>query len=117
MSKAGETILDGAREALAYALDGRKGFVAHVPERVDVRAVRERLGLSQAKFASRFGFALHAVRNWEQGRRQPDVAARAFLMVIDREPEAVRRSLSVTAAERRPALRPTAPRRRASAAR
>ena len=73
-----ETILDGAREALAYALGGRKGFVAHVPECVDVRAVRERLGLSQAKFASRFGFALDAVRNWEQGRRQPDVAARAF---------------------------------------
>jgi len=117
MSKAGETILDGAREALAYALGGRKEFVAHVPERVDFRAVRERLGLSQAKFASRFGFALHAVRNWEQGRRQPDVAARAFLMVIDREPEAVRRALSVTAAERRPAPRPIAPRRRASAAR
>ena len=117
MSKAGETILGGAREALAYARGGREGFAAHVPERVDVRAVRERLGLSQAKFANRFGFALDAVRNWEQGRRQPDVAARAFLMVIDREPEAVRRALSVPASDSRPAPGPTAPRRRASSAR
>jgi len=50
--------------------------------------------LSQQKFAARFGFALSALRNWEQGRRQPDPAARAFLRVIDREPEAVSRALS-----------------------
>ena len=117
MSKAGESILGGAKEALAFARGGRKGFAVHVPERVDVKAVRERLGLSQAKFSARFGFALDAVRNWEQGRRQPDVAARAFLMVIDREPEAVRRALSVPAAERHPAPKPTAPGRRASSAR
>ena len=117
MSKAGETILDGAREALAYARGEREGFVAHVPEGVDVKAVRERLGLSQVKFAARFGFALDAVKNWEQGRRQPDVAARAFLLVIDREPEAVRRALSVPASDKRPAPRPPAPRRRASSAR
>ena len=38
---------------------------------------------------------LDALRNWEQGRRQPDVCARAFLVVIDREPEAVRRALAM----------------------
>ncbi len=99
MSKAGESILRGAREALAYARGEREGFVAHVPEQVDVRAIRKRLGVSQAKFATQFGFALDAVRNWEQGRRQPDVSARAFLMVIDREPDAVRRALFTSARE------------------
>ena len=94
MSKAGESILRGAREALAYARGAREGFVAHVPDRIDVKAIRRRTGLSQQKFAARFGFALSAVRNWEQGRRQPDPAARAFLKVIDREPEAVSRALS-----------------------
>jgi putative transcriptional regulator len=94
MSKAGESILRGAREALAYARGGRDGFVAHVPDRIDVKAIRRRTGLSQQKFAARFGFALSALRNWEQGRRQPDPAARAFLKVIDREPEAVSRALS-----------------------
>lgn len=94
MSKAGESILRGAREALAYARGDSDGFVAHVPEQVDVRAVRRRTGLSQVKFSTAFGFALDALRNWEQGRRQPDVCARAFLVVIDREPEAVRRALA-----------------------
>ena len=94
MSKAGDSILRGAREALAYAHGERDGFVAHVPEQVDVRSVREQTGLSQAKFAARFGFTVDAVRNWEQGRRQPDMAARALLTVIEREPDVVRRALS-----------------------
>ncbi len=101
MSKAGESLLRGAREALDYARGAREGFVAHVPELIDVKTVRSKMGLSQAKFANQFGFSVDAVRNWEQGRRQPDVAARAFLMVIDREPEAVCRALSAPAAKTR----------------
>ncbi len=94
MSKAGQSILRGAREALAYAKGNQDGFVAHVPESVDVAAIRKGLKLSQAKFAARFGFALDAVQNWEQGRRQPDGAARAFLRVIEREPQAVLKALA-----------------------
>lgn len=94
MSKAGESIIRGAREALSYARGEKDGFVAHVPEAIDVKAVRQGTGLSQAKFATQFGFSLDAVRNWEQGRRQPELAARALLMVIEREPDAVRRALS-----------------------
>ena len=66
----------------------------HVPERVDVRATRKALGLSQEAFAARFGFTVHAVREWEQGRRQPERSARVLLKVIQKEPEAVRRALS-----------------------
>ena len=94
MSKAGESLLRGAREALAHARGAEDGFIAHVPAQIDVKTIRRKMGLSQARFAARFGFALDSVRNWEQGRRQPDVAARAFLIVIDREPDAVRRALS-----------------------
>lgn len=101
MSKAGDSILRGAREALAYARGESDGFAVHVPEQVDVRAVRERTGLSQARFATCYGFALNALRNWEQGRRRPDQCARAFLTVIDREPEAVRRALAIGGDERR----------------
>jgi len=79
MSKAGESILRGAREALAYARGEGDGFVAHVPDDIDVRRIRERTGLSQARFARTFGFALGALRNWGQGRRRPDPSARAFL--------------------------------------
>jgi putative transcriptional regulator len=94
MSKSGQSILRGARQALAYARGETKGFVAHVPQDVDVKAIRTRLGLSQAEFAARFGFKLDALQNWEQGRRRPEGAARAFLRVIEREPAAVRRALT-----------------------
>lgn len=94
MSKAGRSILRGAREALAYARGEREGFIAHVPKSIDVKAIRKGMGLSQAKFAKRFGFGLDSIRNWEQGRRKPEAAARAFLTVIAREPDAVRRALT-----------------------
>ena len=64
---------------------------------VDVRAARERLGLSQPAFALRFGVALPTLRKWEQGRRRPDGPARVLLKVIEKEPDAVRRALLVDA--------------------
>ncbi len=94
MSKSGQSILRGARQSLAYARRARDGFVAHVPEEMDVVAIRTRLGLSQGEFATRFGFKLDALQNWEQGRRRPEGTARAFLRVIEREPEAVLRALA-----------------------
>lgn len=78
MSKSGQSILRGARQALAYARGAREWFVAHVPEDVDVAAIRKRLGFSQGDFATRFGFKLDAVQNWEQGRRRPDGRRYAF---------------------------------------
>jgi putative transcriptional regulator len=60
----------------------------------DVRAVRERLGLSQEAFAARFHLSLRTVQEWEQGRRVPDGPARVLLQVIDREPEAAARALA-----------------------
>ena len=45
--------------------------------------------LSQGGFARRYGFAVTTLRNWEQGVRSPDAAARAYLKVIARDPERV----------------------------
>ncbi len=64
-----------------------------VPARIDVARVRAKLRLSQRKFAERFGLDVTALQAWEQGRRQPDRAARVLLTIIDREPEAVQRAL------------------------
>ena len=95
MTKAGERILGSIRNARRYARgETAEGFVAHVPDEVDVGALRAQMGLSQAAFAARFGFSLDAVQNWEQGRRRPEGAARALLRVIEREPEAVQRALA-----------------------
>ena len=61
----------------------------HNPPLPDVRAIRERLGLSQAAFARRFGFSVRTVQQWEQGRAVPDRPARILLRVIERAPDTV----------------------------
>jgi putative transcriptional regulator len=69
-----------------------------VPPMPDVALLRRRLKLSQAEFATRFGFSVATVRNWEQGRVLADGPARILLAVIANEPQAVIRAL-------RPAVR------------
>ena len=61
---------------------------------VDVAAVRKRLGMSQGVFARMFALSVGTIRDWEQGRSQPDGPARVLLQVIDREPKAVERALA-----------------------
>ena len=95
MSKAGSRILGSVRKARAFARgEDAEGFVLHVPEAIDVKAIRGKLGLSQEAFASRFGFSAAAVRDWEQGRAEPDQPTRAYLTLIARDPEHVNRILN-----------------------
>lgn len=98
MSHAADRIRRSARRARAYARgETTAGFIAHVPQTVDVKAIRAGLGLSQQAFALRFGFSPAAVRDWEQQRRQPDPAARVLLTVITHDPAAVDRALAKAA--------------------
>ncbi len=60
---------------------------------IDVKKTRNKLGLSQAAFAAKFGFQPATLRNWEQGRTYPDGPARVLLAVIAKHPEAVEDSL------------------------
>jgi putative transcriptional regulator len=57
------------------------------------RTLRRALSLTQEEFASRYHIPLGALRDWEQGRSQPDQPARAYLAVIARDPEHVWRAL------------------------
>ncbi|HEX2528266.1 MAG TPA: helix-turn-helix domain-containing protein [Geminicoccus sp.] len=116
MARRGMTLL-GAKRALEEMLASGRAFVA-VPTvedadvlmselaaagvaakvlakepSVDVKAIRERLSLSQEQFALRYGLDVDAVRNWERGRRQPDRAARSYLRVLAREPALVAEAL------------------------
>jgi hypothetical protein len=59
----------------------------------DVKAIRAKFGLSQERFAKTFALNLATLRDWEQERRIPHGPARTLLLIIDREPEAVRRAL------------------------
>jgi putative transcriptional regulator len=63
------------------------------PSPAQVRALRTKLGLSQAQFARRFGFTLDTVQQYEQGRRRPSGPASTLLRVIEADPEAVVRAL------------------------
>lgn len=96
MSKAGSRILQGAREALAFASGeaGASDYGVHIPPQVDVRAIRRQTGLSQKEFAARYGFSFGRIRDWEQGRSPVDAPSRILLTIIRNEPEAVERALS-----------------------
>ena len=65
------------------------------PSPAQVRALRAKLGLSQAQFARRFGFTLDTVQQYEQGRRRPSGPASTLLRVIEADPEAVVRALGL----------------------
>ena len=74
-----------------------EAFRRTVPEgRIDVRAIRERTGLSQARFAQRYGFSKRTLQEWEQLRREPAGPARVLLQIIERIPKQVERALSDT---------------------
>jgi putative transcriptional regulator len=86
--KAFDKIAEGLGEALAVAR-GQTTARLHVPSEIDVRAVREKLAMSQDAFASSFGFTVHQVRQWEQGRHRPLGAMRAYLLAIERAPDVI----------------------------
>jgi putative transcriptional regulator len=96
---AGRRLLASLNQALAYARGEHvprirvTGVQANRPTAINVLAIRQRLGLSQSKFAARFGFTAATVRNWEQGRTQPDGPARVLLAVIAHHPDAVEDAL------------------------
>ena len=90
-STVGASIIKGLEEAIAWTRgenDNVRVTLVHVPN-VDVREVRTRMGLSQAQFATKFGFPPATLRNWEQGRSRPDAPTRVLLAVIAKHPDAV----------------------------
>ena len=93
----GPELIESMKEALAIV----KGEVK--PARVttfkpgialEIRKIRLATGLSRAEFARRFALDARALQDWEQGRRRPDRAARAYLTVIARRPKAVEEALA-----------------------
>ena len=93
----GKRIIESMKEALAISKRELppEAYRIHIPETIDVKAIREQMGLSQSSFANRFGLSVYALRNWEQGKRQPDPAARAYLKVIEKAPDIVAKVLAV----------------------
>lgn len=78
----GTEILEGIRELKA----GKCGRVINVPAVADIR---EKTGLSQARFATLLGVSVRTLQDWEQGRRAPSGAARTLLLIADKNPKAL----------------------------
>jgi len=92
-----EQMMDGLNDVEAFLAGEEEGFKAHVPQDVDVKAIRNRLGMTQARFSDTFGFSLDAIKHWEGGRRTPEAPARTLLTVIDKNPAAVLTALNPAA--------------------
>ena len=94
--KAFDKIAAGLADAIAIARGEAdpSTYVVHMPAEVDVKAIRRRKRMTQVEFALRYRLNVARLRDWEQGRSRPDSAARAYLTVIEKEPEAVERALA-----------------------
>ena len=97
-SKTSNTIRRALIEALAYGNGKSRSadYRVHIPTAIHVKAIREKLALTQTQFAARFGFSLDQLQHWELGKRQPDGSTRAYLIVIERVPNVVLRALRTT---------------------
>jgi putative transcriptional regulator len=80
-----ESVREGA-EILAGTRHASRSFEVSAPS---VRALREKYGLTQSRFAALMGISTATLRNWEQGRRRPEGSARVLLEVVAKHPEAV----------------------------
>lgn len=81
-TKRGQRLVKAAKEALAIAKGEAEHQLARAPMDVDVKSIRDRLGLTQSEFAAKYRFSLARIRDWEQGRSRPDAAMRGYLMNI-----------------------------------
>jgi DNA-binding transcriptional regulator YiaG len=63
----------------------------------DIAALRRFVGLTQAEFACALGISVHTLRNWEQGRRQPEGPAIALLRIAARHPRIIRENIKSAA--------------------
>lgn len=93
MTKAGKRLLDAAREMSAIAKGEIAPYRIHIPAEIDVKAIRRKMDLSQDAFATEFCFTINQIRDWEQSRTRPLKSDRAYLMLIDRHTDDVRRML------------------------
>ncbi|PYX53474.1 MAG: hypothetical protein DMG76_25635 [Acidobacteria bacterium] len=92
-----EELMHGLDDVESFLSGEKEGFKVHVPKRVDVKSIRNKLRMTQARFSDVFGFSLDAIKHWEGGRRTPEAPARTLLTVIDKNPAAVLTALQPVA--------------------
>ena len=98
-----DRLVESLGEVRTHVVTGR--FAGRISEvaigAADIRAVRERSGLTQAQFAATFGIGLGTLQKWERGERRPSGAAKSLLKVMQADIPAVVKALGVTPPRRR----------------
>jgi len=94
MSKAFDSIKQGLEEALDFSKGKKAKAIVHEFSPVDVKNIRNKVGMSQNEFASSFGISVSTLRHWERGDRSPQGPALVLLNVVAKEPDAVLKALS-----------------------
>lgn len=89
MSEAYKSISKGLKEAIKYSKGNTKAAREFRPKHIDVKQLRERIGMSQPKFAASFGISLGTLRHWERGDRYPQGPALVLLNLLSKDPNAV----------------------------
>ena len=95
MNKFSKDLVKSLGEAADHAEGRASSARVHVVEVPDVRTIRRKLHLSQQKFAQKYRIPLPTLRNWEQGRRQPDAPAAAYLHAIAMRPREISEALKL----------------------
>lgn len=88
-TRLGRTLVAGMTQVLAHVRGETHLESYYLPGPVDVKAIRRKAGMSQSQFASAFALSKRTLQEWEQGKATPDGTVRAYLTVIDRNPNAV----------------------------
>ncbi len=86
-------VMGALEEAVAYAKGQETGAIVHEVEPLDIKAIRQKVDMTQEEFAKAVGVKLPTLRHWEQGDRKPTGPARVLLNLLSREPNTILRLL------------------------
>ena len=89
MSKVYKSISKGLKEAIEYSKGDAKEARVFRPRHIDVKKLRERIGMSQTRFAASFGISLGTLRHWERGDRYPQGPALVLLNLLSKAPNTI----------------------------
>ncbi|HEX4158948.1 MAG TPA: NadS family protein [Rhizomicrobium sp.] len=90
MSKFGRELIASMKQAVRYSRGEKvRGMRVTTVDLPDVKAIRQKLHMSQQEFAASYRIPLATLKNWEQGRRAPDAPAAAYLLAIRRRPKEI----------------------------
>ncbi|MBU0558730.1 MAG: helix-turn-helix domain-containing protein [Bacteroidetes bacterium] len=86
MSEAYKSISKGLKEAINYSSSKNVSVKEFQPIHIDVKELRNRIGMSQTRFAASFGISLGTLRHWERGDRYPNGPASILLNLLSKDP-------------------------------